>query len=124
MSLMPTDVGAILRIEVPVIVLIGRHTLSVEEVRALSPGAILELPTTTDDDLEILINNQPIAMGQAVKVGENFGVRLTCVGNLRQRIHALGGRAAPRRRSASGRAVAGAMAEDPAALADEILAEG
>lgn len=87
---MPTDLKSILKIEVPVIVLITDHHLSGEEVRTLAPGAILELPKTTEDDLEILINNQGIGLGRAVKVGENFGIRVTHVGDLQQRIVAMG----------------------------------
>ena len=88
---MPTDLQSILKIEVPVIVLIAEHSLTVNEVRTLAPGAILELPKTTEDDLEIHINNQPVGCGRAVKVGEHFGVRVSYVGNLRQRIKALSG---------------------------------
>lgn len=125
---MPTDLHAILRIEVPVIVLMSRHELKVDEVRSLAPGAILELPTTTDDELEVHINNQPVAMGTAVKVGENFGIRLTYVGNLKQRIRAMGGEAGggsagePADTPAETGDADAAGAEDADALADEILA--
>lgn len=87
---MPTDLTAILKLEVPVIVQIAEHVLTVEEVRNLTPGAILELPKDTEDDLDILVNNHGIATGKAVKVGENFGVRITYVGNIKQRIEAMG----------------------------------
>lgn len=87
---MATDLKCILQLEVPLIVLIAEHKLTVEEVRNLAPGAIIELPKESDEDLEILVNNQGIAMGQAVKVGENFGVRITFVGDIKQRIEAMG----------------------------------
>ena len=35
-----------------------------------------------DEDLEVMVNNKPIGAGLAVKVGENFGVRVTYVGDL------------------------------------------
>ena len=57
---------------------------------ALAPGAILELPKLADEELEVLVNNKPIGLGTAVKVGENFGIRITYVGDLRHRINALG----------------------------------
>jgi flagellar motor switch protein FliN/FliY len=66
--------------------------MRVREVMNLAPGAILELPKPATDDLEIMVNNQPIGAGQAVKVGENFGVRVTYVGDLRERIEAMGKR--------------------------------
>ena len=86
---MPTDLKCLLQLEVPLIVLIAEHKLSVEEVRNLAPGAIIELPKESQEDLEILVNDQGIAMGKAVKVGENFGVRITFVGDIRQRIEAM-----------------------------------
>lgn len=91
---MPTDLKCLLQLEVPLIVLIAKHKLSVEEVRNLAPGAIIELPKGSEEDLEILVNNQGIAMGKAVKVGENFGVRITFVGDIKQRIEAMGNKKA------------------------------
>lgn len=91
---MPTDLKCLLQLEVPLIVLIAKHKLSVDEVRNLAPGAIIELPKGSEEDLEILVNNQGIAMGKAVKVGENFGVRITFVGDIKQRIEAMGNKKA------------------------------
>lgn len=91
---MPTDLKCLLQLEVPLIVLIAEHKLTVEEVRNLAPGAIIELPKESQEDLEILVNDQGIAMGKAVKVGENFGVRITFVGDIKQRIEAMGNKKA------------------------------
>jgi flagellar motor switch protein FliN len=88
---MPADLKAILALEVPLIVEIGSRNMTVKEVMNLAPGAILELPKLANEELEILVNNKPIGMGNAVKVGENFGVRVSYVGDLSDRIHALGG---------------------------------
>ena len=87
---MSTNLQSILRLEVPVIVQIANRPMLMEEVRALVPGAILELPRDTEDDLDILVNHQIIAGGRAVKVGENFGVRVTTVGRVADRIKDMG----------------------------------
>ncbi len=87
---MPADLTSILRLEVPVIVVIAQRNMPVKEVLNLAPGAILELPKAADKDLEVMVNNKPIGAGRAVKVGENFGLRVTYVGNLQERIEALG----------------------------------
>src|SRR4051794_22925493 len=87
---MPADLNSIFKLEVPLIVVIGSRKMPVKEVMNLAPGAILELPKLADEELEILVNNKPIGMGTAVKVGENFGIRITYVGDLRDRIAALG----------------------------------
>lgn len=87
---MPARVDSILKLEVPLIVLIATRRMAVKEVMNLAPGAILELPKLADEELEILVNNKPIGLGTAVKVGENFGIRITYVGDLKDRIDALG----------------------------------
>jgi flagellar motor switch protein FliN/FliY len=87
---MPGRLDSILKLEVPVIVVIASRDMPVKEVMNLAPGAILELPKLADEELEVLVNNKPIGLGTAVKVGENFGIRITFVGDLRHRINALG----------------------------------
>lgn len=87
---MPADLHSILRIEVPLIVQVASRKMPVEDVLKLSPGAIIELPKLADEELEIMVANKQIGLGNAVKVGENFGVRVTYVGDVRQRIAALG----------------------------------
>jgi flagellar motor switch protein FliN/FliY len=87
----PADLNSILNLEVPLIVVIAQRDMPVREVMNLAPGAILELPKASEDDLEVMVNNMPVGAGRAVKVGENFGVRITYVGDLQERIEALGG---------------------------------
>jgi flagellar motor switch protein FliN/FliY len=88
---MPSDLAAALRLEVPVIVRLGERTMAVADVVGLVPGAIIELPKNAEEELDLLVNNKQIGTGTAVKVGENFGIRITYIGDVRQRIAALGG---------------------------------
>ena len=71
------------------IVQIAVRMMTVQEVTSLAPGAIIELPKPADDELELLVNNKPIGAGTAVKVGENYGLRVTYVGDLQERIAAM-----------------------------------
>ncbi|MBY0307108.1 MAG: FliM/FliN family flagellar motor switch protein [Phycisphaerales bacterium] len=87
---MPADVEALKKLEVPVLVVLGRRQMPVKDVVSLVPGAIVELPKNAEDDLELQVNNKVIGLGRAVKVGENFGLRLTYVGDLQNRIEAFG----------------------------------
>ena len=57
---------------------------------ALAPGAIIELPKGADDELELMAGAKRIGCGHAVKVGENFGLRVTHIGDVEARIQALG----------------------------------
>lgn len=86
---MPTDLQTILKLCVPVIVRIGHCTKPMEDILSLGPGAILELEKSVEEELDLLINNKPLGQGVAVKVGENFGIRITSVGPPVERIEAL-----------------------------------
>ena len=87
---MPTDLQTILKLTVPVIVQVGHRSMLMDDVLALGPGAILELDKPADNDLDLLVNNKTIGTGEAVKVGENFGIRITSIGTTQQRVEALG----------------------------------
>lgn len=78
---MASDMRSILNLEVPVIVQLGERRMSLREVLALVPGAIIEIPKPADDELDLLINNCRVGVGTAVKVGENFGIRITAIGS-------------------------------------------
>jgi flagellar motor switch protein FliN/FliY len=86
---MAIDIQALLKLEVPIIVVLGRRDMPVREVTALIPGAIIELSQSAESDLELLANNKLIGVGRAVKVGENYGLRISFIGNLRDRLQAL-----------------------------------
>ena len=87
---MKRSVEQILRIEVPLLVQLAERQMTVGEVLDLTPGSIIELPKTSEEELEILINNKVIGSGNAVKVGENFGIRVRFIGDLADRIAAMG----------------------------------
>ena len=87
---MGAELNTILRLSVPVIVQVGRRQLPLDDVLALGPGAIVELGKPAESELELLVNNKAIGKGMAVKVGENFGIKITSIGTQRQRVQALG----------------------------------
>ena len=92
---MPTGLETILALEVPVIVQIAERIMTVDEVTSMAPGTIIDLPKSADDDLEIRVNNKVIGTGTAVKVGENYGIRVSYIGDLGERIVAMAGDSGP-----------------------------
>ena len=85
------DVGRILKIRVPLIVQLAARRMDVERIRHISLGLIIEFHKSVEDPLDLLVNNRPIGKGEAVKVGESFGIRVTSVSDAAQRIQSLGG---------------------------------
>jgi len=84
------ELQRILRMQVPVIVKLAERRLPVSEVMRLGVGAIIEFIKSSEEPLELMINNKVIAIGEAVKVGENFGLRIRQVGDAKTLIAALG----------------------------------
>ncbi|MGE3108609.1 MAG: FliM/FliN family flagellar motor C-terminal domain-containing protein [Phycisphaerales bacterium] len=89
---MPADLAGVMYMEVPIIVVLAERMMHVHDIVALVPGAVIELPKSADDELALLVNNKQVGAGTAVKVGENFGIRITYIGDLRERISAMGAR--------------------------------
>ena len=87
---MPEDLSSILSLEVPLIVEVARRRMSMAEAVNLVHGAIIEFPQASDGELRVLVNNKAVGSGTAVKVGENFGVRISNVGDVATRVQALG----------------------------------
>jgi flagellar motor switch protein FliN/FliY len=87
---MADELRRILSLEVPLIVQIADRRMMLSEVTSLTHGSIIELPKAIDEPLDILINNTKIGHGHAVKVSENFGVHVTDVANLVERVGAMG----------------------------------
>ena len=81
----------ILRLEVPVIVKVAEKQLPLGDVVNLSPGSIIEFSRSSDQPLELHVNNKMIGQGAAVKVGEKFGLRITRIVPVAEKIRSLGG---------------------------------
>ena len=84
------ELQRILRLQVPVIVKLAQRKITMSEVLRLGVGAIIEFAKSSDEPMELLINNKPIAVGEAVKVGENFGLRITQIGDVKEVIRSMG----------------------------------
>lgn len=84
------EISRILRLQVPVIVKLAERKLSMSEVLRLGIGAIIEFSKASDEPLELMISNKSIGLGEAVKVGENFGLRITQIGDVKAVVRSLG----------------------------------
>jgi flagellar motor switch protein FliN/FliY len=85
------ELDRILQLQVPVIVRLAGRKLALSEVMRLGQGSIIEFFKRSDEPLELLVNNRVIALGEAVKVGENFGLRITQIGDTKSVVRSMGG---------------------------------
>ena len=78
--------------EVPlkVTVELGRKKMRISELLSLAKGAVVELEKVAGEPLDVLVNDQLVARGEAVVINDKFGVRLTDVVDRKDRVSGLG----------------------------------
>jgi flagellar motor switch protein FliN/FliY len=64
-------------VDMEVTVELGRTQMSVRDLLALSPGAVLELDRAAGSPADLLVNGRLIARGEVVVIDEDFGLRVT-----------------------------------------------
>ena len=75
-SKLPSYSRSLLKIEIPVTVELAVRKHAVQEIVELGPGSIIKFEKSCEELLELCVGNRPVAMGEAVKVGDKFGVRI------------------------------------------------
>jgi flagellar motor switch protein FliN len=78
--------------EVPlkVTVELGRKKMRISELLNLAKGAVVELEKVAGEPLDVMVNDQLVARGEAVVINDKFGVRLTDVVDRQDRVSGLG----------------------------------
>lgn len=85
-----TSLARLLRLKVPVIAELSRRRVLMARARRLATGMILEFDRGIEEHCRVMINNQLIATGEVVRVGDHFGLRILAVEDARSRIQSLG----------------------------------
>ena len=66
--------------------------MSVESIVGITIGSIVEFDVPVDQELTLYVANRAVGRGQAVKTGEQFGLRVTAIDPVANRIGAMGGK--------------------------------
>ena len=74
---LPPYTRSLLRIKVPVRVTLATTSQPVSRILDLGPGTILHFNKPYDEPLVLSVGRCDVAVGEAVKVGDKFGLRLT-----------------------------------------------
>lgn len=72
-----TGLELLLDVSLQVSVELGRRKMLVADVLKLGPGSVIELTKASGEALDIYVNDRLVARGEAVMVGERYGVRIT-----------------------------------------------
>ncbi len=73
---LPPYARSLLRIRVPVMVTLATTRLSLKRILQLGPGSIVPLEKSCEEPLTLQVGNHDLAVGEAVKVGDKFGLRI------------------------------------------------
>jgi flagellar motor switch protein FliN/FliY len=79
----------LLNLPVNVIVKLAEKKVELGQLTGLGPGAIVTFEKSCEDLLDLYVNNQLYCRGEAVKIGEKFGIKITEIGAVEERISAV-----------------------------------
>ena len=66
----------VLKLPVTISVHLANRQMELKQLMGLSPGSLLTFNKRCDELLELYVNNRRFARGEAVKVGEKFGLKI------------------------------------------------
>lgn len=69
---------------------VGRSKILLRDLLKMGEGYVIELDKAAGEPLDLYVNSRLIARGEAVMVGEKFGIRLTDVVSTSDRVENLG----------------------------------
>ncbi len=64
------------KVSLDIAVVLGATTMPIHQALRLGRGAIIELDTSEDDEVKILVNNFPVAKGSVVVSGNRIAVEV------------------------------------------------
>jgi len=79
----------LLDVPLQIAVELGRTRMTIQDLLGLGPGAVIELDKVAGEPLDILVNDRLVARGEAVVVGDKFGVRITDIASPAERLARL-----------------------------------
>ncbi len=88
----PNPLDRLRQVPVPIIVKLAEKKIEMGQLLGMGPGAIITFEKSCEDLLDLYVNNQPYCRGEAVKIGEKFGIKVCEVGTPQARAQAVLGR--------------------------------
>jgi flagellar motor switch protein FliN/FliY len=85
----PGPVDRLRLLPVPIIVKLAEKKIELGHLVAIGPGAIITFEKSCEDLLDLYVNNQLYCRGEAVKIGEKFGIKVCEIGSAEARVSAL-----------------------------------
>lgn len=84
------DLDFLYDVPLQVSVEVGRCKILLKDLLSMSEGYVIELEKLAGEPLDLYVNSRLIARGEAVLIGDKFGIRLTDVVSKSDRVEKLG----------------------------------
>jgi flagellar motor switch protein FliN/FliY len=81
----PASLEMLQDVEVEITLEIGRRSLRIADVLKLTTGQTLELAKAAGEPLDIFVNGRLLGRGEAIVVGDRYGVRITEIASAESR---------------------------------------
>ena len=76
---LPEYSRSLLRIQLPVVVTLAEKRQPLSRIMELGPGSIIQFDKPCEEMLDLDVGGQAVATGEAVKVGDKFGLRINAM---------------------------------------------
>ncbi len=84
-----SNLAALLDVQLPVSIRFGETEMLLEDVIKLGIGSVIELNSAVDDPVELVVNGRCFARGEVVTVDGFYGVRITEITSVGERIKSV-----------------------------------
>lgn len=68
---------------------LGRTQMQIKEILELERGYVIELDKLASEPVDIFVNNKKIAEGEVVVIDKHFGIRITSLNEVNNRIKVI-----------------------------------
>jgi len=89
---LPPYAKSLLKVRVPVTVTLASAKYPVSQILELGPGSIIQFNKPCEDNLTLEVGDHSIARGEAVKIGDKFGLWITSMTMPDERFWVIHGR--------------------------------
>ncbi len=76
----------LLDVTLPVSIELGRTTMLIKDILELDRGSVIELDKLASEPVDVIVNGKKIAEGEVVVIDKHFGIRITNLVAVEERI--------------------------------------
>lgn len=80
------NMDMLLDVQLKILVELGKKTMQISDILKLGKGSVVELDKAAGEPLDIFVNDKKFAVGEVVVVDDHFGIRITKLAGLNERM--------------------------------------